>query len=89
MPAGPVESGYVAHQLLAGVYDSIPSLEPTDADKAHAREISALLEGEAGRLWARSGAIRRGRGTSAVLGSLKKHSWELDAHLVSPPESGA
>lgn len=90
MPAGPVESGYVAHQLLAGVYDGIPRLEPTDSDATHARAVFGLLQGEAGKQWARSGALRRrepGK-MDGVLANLKKHSWETDAHLVSPCCSG-
>ncbi|BEI82098.1 hypothetical protein CcaverHIS002_0212580 [Cutaneotrichosporon cavernicola] len=83
MPAGPVESGYVAHQLLAGVYDSIPSLEPTAEDTARAREVMSLLQSEAGTQWARSGSLRRRepRSMDNTFTNLKKHSWETDAHL--------
>lgn len=84
MPAGPVESGYVAHNLFSGAYDSIPSLLPNDADIERAREVLSLLKGEAGEAWARSGALCRlppGK-MDGVLNGLKKHSWETDKHLV-------
>ncbi|GMK59061.1 hypothetical protein CspeluHIS016_0700760 [Cutaneotrichosporon spelunceum] len=83
MPAGAIESGYVAHQLLAGVYDGIPSLDPTAEDVAHAREMLGLLQGALARLWALSDSLRGrvpGR-MDGVFVSLKKHSWETDAHL--------
>lgn len=93
MPAGPVESGYVAHQLLSGTYDSIPSLLPTAADEKRAREVLDLLNGDAGRAWARSGSLRRVRESrmDGVFNALKKHSWETDSHLARivpfPPPS--
>ncbi|CAK9785757.1 hypothetical protein CC85DRAFT_303558 [Cutaneotrichosporon oleaginosum] len=88
MPAGPIESGYVAHQLQAGVYDSIPSLQPG----GDTTPLEGWMSSDAGRAWARA-ALRRGvsraasAGNEGVLAGLKKHSWE-DAHLTQRAEIG-
>lgn len=83
---GPVESGYVAHQLLAGVYDSIPSLRPGPGDADRAREVLGLLNADGGRAWALAlarRARRMGPGRmDGVIGGLKQHSFETGSHLV-------